>query len=189
MFDCSQFSPSYIYISCKPHGKSWTTHCIPCVVTLFIIIVKIFFFSRTRRRTTHQYIKKKKGGVETPGDIVMGLYRALTTDAYRLLQTDIGVGPYQKEHLDRMKVLGEEVWHSSSPGKGPLVQLLYNGQTHTRNIGCNTRRWHPFWMHYSFLSIHKSLELLICCWNLIICFIHFFWMVLWSIFYVSGTGI
>ena len=39
----------------------------------------------------------------------MGLYRALTTDAYRLLQTDIGVGPYQKEHLDRMKVLGEEV--------------------------------------------------------------------------------
>ena len=26
-------------------------------------------------------------------------------------------------------------------------------------------------MHCSFLNIHESLELLICCWNLIICFI------------------
>jgi len=41
----------------------------------------------------------------------MGMYRALTMDTYRLLQKDIRVGPdqNQKEHLDRPKVLGEEV--------------------------------------------------------------------------------
>ena len=55
------------------------------------------FFSRTRRRTAHQYIKKKKGGVEAPGVTVMGMYRALTTDTYRLLQIDIRVGSEQKQ--------------------------------------------------------------------------------------------
>jgi len=54
------------------------------------------FFSRTRRRTAHQYIKKQKGGVEAPGVTVMGMYRALTTDTYRLLQIDKRVGPDQK---------------------------------------------------------------------------------------------
>ena len=59
-------------------------------------LTREFFFSRTRRRAAHQYIKKKKG-VETQGDTVMGLYNALTTDAYRLLQIDLRVGPDQNQ--------------------------------------------------------------------------------------------
>jgi hypothetical protein len=41
----------------------------------------------------------------------MGLYRALTTNTYRLLHKNIREGPDQNqtEHLDRPKVLGEEV--------------------------------------------------------------------------------
>ena len=67
------------------------------------------FFSRTRRRTAHQYIKKQKRGVEAPGVTVMGMYRALTTDTYRLLQITKGWDLTKKEQLNRPKVLGQEV--------------------------------------------------------------------------------